>query len=60
MVRTNLSMGDDVYETICNYQNIDIGNLDDTFTRSIDPNMGFNTLKHARLKNVNKLIIPPF
>ena len=53
----NYNLGDDVYETTCNYQGIDIGNLDDTFTRNIHPNMVFNTLKQLRLNNLNKVVI---
>ena len=51
----NYNLGDDAYES--NYQDIDIGNLDDISTRNIDRNMVFNTLKHLRSNNLNKVII---
>ena len=39
------------------YQNIDIGNLDDIFTKNIDPNIVLSSLKSLRLKNMNRVII---
>ena len=47
----------DTYLTESTYQDIDIGNLDDTFAENIDPNIVFSALKSLRLKNPNKIII---
>ena len=41
-----------------NYQDIDIGNLDEALTNNCDPNVVLSTLKSLRLiKNLNKVIM---
>ena len=48
---------EDTHLTESTSQDIDIGNLDDTFTKNIDPNIVFKALKSLKLKNPNKIII---